>query len=294
MPKTFAVFGVTGHQGGSIINYVLNDPSLSQKYTIRAITRNISSEKAKRLKKKVEVIQDDTLDQASLEVALTDTHIVCAMIIVSGFGPDGFEVEFNNAKTIADIAVEKGVSYFIFSRLPSVSKMSSGQHTKVIPFNAKAKAEKYIHGLSIKSDFFAGDGTWVLTRPISSETGFPYIDIDGDTGKFVGAILTELDKYESKTFCTAERIYTLEEIAAILSRTTGKTVVYKQISLEEFKNNLSLPPFLAELFINGLVCQEQYGYFGPDSRELVAWAQANAQGRLTTLEYLIAHPLQLV
>lgn len=154
MPKTFAVFGATGHQGGSIINYVLNDPLLSQKYTIRAITRDISSEKAKQLKKKVEVIQDDMLDRASLEVALTNVRIVFAMI-VSAFGPGGFEVEFNNAKTIAAIAVNKDVLYFIFSSLPSVSKMSGGQHTKVIPFDAKAKAEKYIRGISIKSVFFA-------------------------------------------------------------------------------------------------------------------------------------------
>ncbi|KAH6670572.1 hypothetical protein B0J14DRAFT_628404 [Halenospora varia] len=263
MLKTFAVFGATGHQGGSIINYILNDPLLSQN----------TRPKAKQLKKKVEIIQDDMLDHASLKVALTDAHIVFAMI-VSAFGPDGFEVEFNNAKTIAAIAVDKGVLYFIFSSLPSVSKMSGGQHTKVIPFDAKAKAEKYIRRLSIKSVFFARgffiqNWTWVLTGPFSSKTGFPYIDTDGDTVKF--------------------------EIAAILSRTTGKTVVYRHISLEEFKNNLPLPPFLAKLFIDGLVCQEQYGYFGLDSRELIVWARANARGRLTTLEeYLIAHPLQLV
>lgn len=56
MSKILAVFGATGQQGGSVIDYVLNDPELSQKYKIRAITHDANSEKAKRLKATVEVV----------------------------------------------------------------------------------------------------------------------------------------------------------------------------------------------------------------------------------------------
>lgn len=38
MSNVLAVFGATGQQGGSVINYALNDPKLSQEYKIRAIT----------------------------------------------------------------------------------------------------------------------------------------------------------------------------------------------------------------------------------------------------------------
>jgi uncharacterized protein YbjT (DUF2867 family) len=311
MSQILAVFGATGQQGGSVVNYVLNDPELSQKYKIRAITRDVNSERAKQLKEKVEVVQGDVLDQTSLETALNGTYTVFAMTTPS-FGPNGLEDEYNSGKTIADVAVKKGAHYIIFSTLPPVKEISSGKYTKVTPFDAKAKIEQYIRSLPIKSAFYSGasfmqnfqsqtflaprqapDGTWALARHVSPQTQFPLIDAVEDTGKFVGAILAEPEKYEGKTFCAAAAIYSMEEIAAILSKATDKTVIYKQIPLKDFKE--TLPQFLDDIFVEGFSFAEEFGYFGPDSEKLVAWAAKNARGRLSTFEeYLEAHPLQLV
>ena len=309
MSKILAVFGATGQQGSSVVNYVLHDPELSQKYKIRAITRDVNSEKTKQLKEKVEVVQGDVLERASLETALTGVHTVFAMTTRSS-GPDGFEVEYNSAKTIADVAVEKGAEYIIFTTLPPAKEISGGKYTKVTHFDAKAKAEQYIRGLHIKSAFHspgffmenfqsipflapqqAPDGTWVMARHNSPKAQCPMIDAVGDTGKFVGAILAEPDKYEDKTFCAATALYSWEEVAAIMSKATGKTVVYKQIPLEDFKKSLS---FGADIFVEAFSYPEEFGYYGPDSKKLIAWAAENARGRLSTLEeYLEAHPLQL-
>ncbi|SLM37320.1 NmrA-like domain [Lasallia pustulata] len=138
----------------NIINYVLNDPELSQKYKIRAITRDANAEKAKQLKEKLEVVQGDVLNRASLKTALTGAHTVFAMATPS-FGPDGLEVEYNSGKTIAAVAVEKGAEYIMFSTLPPAKEISGGKYTKVTPFDAKAKAEQYIRGLHIKSAFYS-------------------------------------------------------------------------------------------------------------------------------------------
>lgn len=310
MSKILAVFGATGQQGSSVINYVLHDPELSQKYKIRAITRDVNSEKAKKLKEeKVEVVQGDVLRRTSLETALTDVHTVFAMT-TPFFDPDGLEAEYQNGKTIADIAVEKGAEYIIFSTLPPAKEISGGKYTKVSHFDAKAKAEQYIRGLSIKSAFCspgffmqnfqsipflaprqAPDGTWVMACHNSPKARVPMIDAVGDTGKFVGAILAEPDKYESKTFCAATALYSFEEVAAIMSNAVGKTVIYKQIPLEDFKKSLS---FGHDIFPEAFSYPEEFGYFGPDSEKLVAWAALNARGRLSTLEeYFEAHPLQL-
>ena len=199
MSKILAVFGATGQQGGSVINYVLNDPELSQRYKIRAITRDTTTEKAKQLK--VEVVQGDVLDRASLKPALAGAHTVFAMTTPS-FGPNGLEVEYNSGKTIADVAIEEGAEYIIFSTLPSAREISGGKYTKVTPFDAKAKAEQYIRGLDIKSAFYspgyfmenfqaqpflaprqAPDGTLILARHISPKTKLPFIDAVGDTGE---------------------------------------------------------------------------------------------------------------
>lgn len=41
MAKVLTVFGATGQQGGSVVEYVLNDPELFKKYKVRAITRDL-------------------------------------------------------------------------------------------------------------------------------------------------------------------------------------------------------------------------------------------------------------
>lgn len=57
MAKLIAVTGATGAQGGSIIDALLKEPS---KWKVRAITRNTSSEAAKKLAAKgVEVVKAD-------------------------------------------------------------------------------------------------------------------------------------------------------------------------------------------------------------------------------------------
>ncbi|MCJ1310046.1 hypothetical protein MMC25_003707 [Agyrium rufum] len=313
MSKTLVVFGATGHQGGSVIDYVLNDSELSHKFKLRAITRDLNSPKAKLLKGKVDVVQGDSLDRASLETALSGVHTVFAMTTPS-FGPDAFDAEYNMAKTIADVAIEKGAEYIIFSTLPHVSKISGGKYTKVVPFDSKAKAEQYIRGLPIKSAFYSPggfmesiqnqpflapkestDGTWIFSRHVSPKVRMPMVDASGDTGKFIGAILAEPDKYEGETFCAAVALYSFKEMCAILSKSTGKTVVYKQTSPEEFRSAL---PVMFGGFVDGFVeafsYGEEFGYYGPGTEELVAWAAANARGKLSTLEeYLEAHPFRL-
>lgn len=218
---------------------------------------------------------------------------------------------YNTAKAIADVAVQEKCQYIIFSTLPAVKDLSGGKYANVTPFDAKAKAEQYIRGLPIKSAFVslgffmenfqsqpflapqkASDGTWILARPVPSKVRLPYIYSVPDTGRFVGTILAEPDKYEGKRFCAAAALYSLEEIAAIISKSTGKTVIYKQIPLDDFKKSL---PFLPDLWTDGYLFAEEYGgYFGLETEKSVAWAVKNVSGRLSTLEeYFGAHPLQL-
>lgn len=313
MSKTLVVFGATGQQGGSVVSFVLSDSELSQQYNIRAVTRDPTSEKVRGFGNKVEVVHGDVADRSSVEAALTGAHTVFAMTTPS-FGPTGLETEFNHCRTIADVAVEKGVAYLIFSTLPSVEKISGGKYTKTTPFDAKARAEDYIRALPIKSSFFSpgsfmqnfqsqfflaprkvsGD-TWVMARNVSSRTRYPLIDAVGDTGKFIGAVLAEPEKFEGKTLFAATDTYSLEEIVATISKITGKTVVYKQISTEDFLEDLAvIGPELGGIFAEGFKAQEEFNYFGPDEEDLVAWSAKQARGKLSTLEeYLTSHPLQL-
>lgn len=333
MSKILAIFGATGKQGGGLSEYVLNDPELSKEYTVRAITRDVSSEKSQQLKKKgAEVVQGDISDPASLKTALAGVHTVFIMT-ASAWGPDAVEVEFGQAKTAADIAVEQGVQYIIFSTHPHVKEISGGKYTKVwsfppyspflanraanttnkvTPFDAKAKAEAYIRTLPVKSAFYspgsfmenfhrpgfllkrtAPDGTVIVSRHNSPTSKFPLIAAVADTGKFVGAILAEPYKYEGKTFCAAEGLYTWEEIVAVVSKVTGVKTVYEQGPVEEYKS--SLPARVADVFIEFFNYYEDFGYYGPETEEVVDWARDHTRGKLTTLEeYFKMHPEPLV
>ncbi|KAM7189227.1 hypothetical protein V8F20_010231 [Naviculisporaceae sp. PSN 640] len=309
MTKILAVFGATGQQGRSVVDHVLNDPELAQQYTLRAITRDIHSEKAKELSKEVEVVFGDTENPSSVENALAGAHTVFIMTVPS-FGPDAVESEFNTAKMLADIAVDQGVKYIIFSTLPAVSKISGGKYTQVTPFDAKARAEEYIRSLPVKSSFcslgsfmenlqaqkflapkLSPDGAWVYSRPVSVSTKLPLLNAIRDTGKFVGAILANPDRFEGKTLCAAEAHYSHQDIVDALSKSTGTKIHFKKVSWEDFRASL---PWIPDVWIDAFQAQEEFGYFGPDGEAEVAWAASQARGKLTTLEeYLVEHPVQL-
>ncbi|KAJ9614302.1 hypothetical protein H2200_002438 [Cladophialophora chaetospira] len=313
MTKVLAVLGATGQQGSGVVDYVIQDSELSKQWQVRAITRNVESEKAKALQKKVEVAQGDATDPVSLAKSLEGVHTLFAMTTPVFAVDDPLTAEFEVIKTIGDVAVQQGVQYLIFSTLPSCRDISNGRYTSVAPFDAKAKGAEYIKTLPIKSSFYcpgsfmenfaaqpflapqkdpSREDTWVFIRNMDPDTKMPLIDAVGDGGKWIGAILAEPDKYEGETICAATKMYSLNEQAAALSNSTGKTVVYKQVSDVEFAR--SLPDMVSALFVDYFGFINDYGYYGPGTEEKVDWAAKQARGKLSTFEeYLERHPYKL-
>lgn len=309
MSKLLVVFGATGQQGGSIVNHVLNDPELSKQYKIRAITRDTTSESSKALAAKgCEVVAANPDDAQTLQPAMKGAHTVFAMNF-----PDFKDImgsELRQGHAMVDAAVAEKVHYYIFSTLPWVKKISNGKYTKVAGFDGKAEVEEYIRKQPIKSAFFAPgsfmqnyhsmmkprkmpDGTYSISRHVSPQTQLPMIDTTGDTGKFVGAILADPNKYEGQKFCAATKLYSMEQQAEILSKATGKNVVYAQMPDEVFKSFLPPGPY-TEVLMEMMSYQQDFGYYGADTENLVAWAVKNARGKVTTFEeYLEQNPLVL-
>lgn len=317
---TLAVFHATGQQGSSVLNDVLDDAKLSKTWKLRALTRDISSQKSKALSARgVEVVEADSTSSLSIEKALKGADAVFA-VTVPDFTPNAVAVEYARAKLIADATVAAGARWIIFSTLSNVSELSGGKYTKVYPYDAKAKAEEYIRSLPIKSAFFCGapfmqnfasqpflapvkeareDGEerWVWRRNNSPKARYPLIDGTGDVGKFVTPVLAEPDKYEGKTFYGAERIYTLEEVSSIMSKTTGKNVVYEQMSDDAFHADLlkkTGSELIADIFVDAFKFYEEYGAFGPGTDEKIDWSVKQARGKLTSLEaFFEKNPLPL-
>ncbi|RGP79569.1 hypothetical protein FLONG3_2317 [Fusarium longipes] len=310
MSKTLAVVGATGKQGGALINFILNDPELAKQYNIRAIVRDVSSEKSKDLKARgIQVVQGDLDDQTSIKKALEGAQYLFLVTTPSWTATD-LNPEFEVIKKTADTAVEAGIEYIIFSSLPSCSDISGGKYTSNHPFDAKAEGEKYIRTLPVKKAFVRlafflenlvqiplwqpqkdADGNWVTSLQLSPKTRLPWIDNGSNVGSFVGAILAEPDKYDGVGFDAAVGYYSMEEIVAIESKATGKEIAYKQISPEEFAEKL---PIMKEVYVDAFKAGEEFGYFGPEGEKSVAWAAERARGKLATPEeFFKANPLKL-
>jgi uncharacterized protein YbjT (DUF2867 family) len=299
MSKILTIFGATGNQGGSIASYVVADPVLSKEYSVRAVTRNTEQPAAKELAEKgIEVVKGDVDDVASVQAALKGAHTVFATTATVYQG-NFKEREIRQGRAVADAAVAAGVKYLIWSTLSAPTIESKGKYTGVDSFDCKYDVEQYIRSLPIKSAFFApasfmqnfstnmaphpmGDGTFALANVIRPESKLPLIDTEGDSGKYIGAILVEPEKYEGKIFSAATDFYSMEEIVQTMSRVSGKTVKYNQIPVEVFKG--FLPPDMADCVTEMLLYIEEFGYYGSESKERVAWTVENARGKLTTLE----------
>lgn len=309
MTKLLIIFGATGQQGGSVVDYVINDPELSKEYKVRAITRDITKPAAHALQQKgVEVVKADADDKESLKQAMRGAHTVFG-ITATVYDEKLKEREFAQGKAMTDAAVAAGVQYFIFSTLSNAGKMCGGKLQHLAHFDVKAEIEDYIRAQPMKSAFFApgsfmqnfghsmgprpaGDGTYAIANFVKPETLLPLIDTTEDSGKYVGAILAEPEKYEGKIFSASTRLYSYSEIAETMSKASGKTVAYKQLPLSVWSSFLPAGPkdYLVDMFL----WIQDYGYYGPQTEMLVDWTAKQACGKLTTLEeYLARCPLHL-
>lgn len=295
MNNILVVFGATGQQGSSIVSYVSKE--MPNKFKIRAVTRDPSKPEAEALKQKgIEVVKADLNDNESIKQAVKGAETVFAMSTISF--DEKSKSEFEQGKTIADAAVEEKVPFLIWSTLVNAREISEGELQHVRHFDQKENVEKYIRSLPIKSSFFSpgcfmqnfqvalrpqptGDGTYSIFNILKPNSEVPFIDT-ADSGKFLGVILANPEKYEGKVLSAAVDLYSFDTIAETISKVTGKTVIYTQISEDKFRE--FMPSLVADEMTEMFKLFDNYGYYGPQTKEKVAWTIQQVRGKLITLE----------
>ena len=112
--RVIAVVGATGAQGGGLARAILADSS--GEFSVRAITRDPGSEKARELAALgAEVVAGDVDDEASLEQAFAGAHgAFCVTFFWAHFSP---ELEITQAGNMARAAKSAGVQHVIWSTL---------------------------------------------------------------------------------------------------------------------------------------------------------------------------------
>jgi uncharacterized protein YbjT (DUF2867 family) len=91
--KIIAVVGATGAQGGGLVRAILNNPGGG--FAARAITRDVTSEKAKQLAKLgAEVVHGDVDDVESLKKAFQGAYgVYCVTFFWDHFSPEKEKAE---------------------------------------------------------------------------------------------------------------------------------------------------------------------------------------------------------
>ncbi|KAF5856968.1 NmrA-like domain-containing protein 1 [Aspergillus alliaceus] len=291
------IFGATGQQGRSILDTVHNDPNLSKQYSIRAITRDTSQSAAKEIAKQgIETIQADASDPASLPAALENAHTVI-IITTTTYDADLKAREYSQVKAVGDAAVAAGAKYLIFSTAVHSAALWNGR--AVDAFDSKAEAEEYLRSLPLKTAFFAPsmfmqnlttmmapvpgpDGTYTIASVISPDTQIPLIDVAHDSGKYIAAILADPENTAGITLHAATGLYSFAEIAAIISRVSGKTVNYVKIPEEVYAGFMK--PEQGARVASMMRFFEEVGYFGPNTPKLVDRTVKMVKAKLTTFE----------
>ena len=164
--KIITVFGATGAQGGGLVHAILNDKN--SEFAVRAVTRDINSDKAKALAKLgAEVVAADVNDLDSINRALKGSYGAYFVTFYwEHFSP---EKEFEQVKNMATAAKKQGVKHAIWSTLEDTRRFVPLDDTsmptlmekyKVPHFDAKGASNKHFKDLGVPTTFLHTTFYW--------------------------------------------------------------------------------------------------------------------------------------
>ncbi|KAK0124013.1 hypothetical protein ONS95_009000 [Cadophora gregata] len=284
--KVLVVFGVTGNQGGSVVNLILGDPSISEQFEIHGVTRDPTKPTAIALAERgVTLLKANLDDKESLRAAFKDAHTVFA--VTNWQEVLDKEREIQQGKNIADIAKELNVQHLIWSSLPNVTRITEGKITGVLHFDSKAIIEDHIRSLAIPATFLqlgvfmeqlplmlvptsSNTQSYKLFAPISTSLKIPLISVQADTGKYVRSIILNREKMLGKVVMGGVKEYTVQEAAKIMAAIGGVDVVDDTCTYEEYQKMLmgfGLPEFVAADMTENMKYFTEYGFFGGQNVE---------------------------
>lgn len=256
--KIIAVVGATGAQGSGLVRAILNDKN--GPFAVRAITRDVNSDKAKALAEAgAEVVAADVDDVKSLTKAFEGAHgAFCLTFFWAHFKP---EKELSQARNMAQAAKNAGVKHVIWSTLEDTRKSIPlsddrmptlmGKY-KVPHFDAKGEADAIFTELGVPTTFLVtsfywenfiyfgmgpkkgADGKLAITLPMGNKK-LPSIAVE-DIGKTAYAIFEKGDELIGKTVGIAGGHLTGAQMAKSLSKALGQPVVYNAVTPAAYRS----------------------------------------------------------
>jgi uncharacterized protein YbjT (DUF2867 family) len=256
--KIIAVVGSTGAQGSGLVRAILKNGS--EEFAVRALTRDVNSDKAKELAKiGADVVAADVDDLESLKRAFDGAYgAYCVTFFWTHFSPEREKKEANN---MALAAKHASLRHVIWSTLEDTRRFvplsdnrmpTLMEHYKVPHFDAKGEANTYFTELGLPVTFsyasfywenfiFFGmgpkkdpDGELALNLPMGDKrmTGIASDDI----GKCALGVFQQREKFVGKHIGLASDQLTGTQMAAAFSKALGKEVRYNALSPAAYRS----------------------------------------------------------
>jgi len=256
--KIIAVLGATGAQGGGLVRAILNDKS--SEFSVRALTRNVNSTKAKALADMgAEVVAVDIDNYESIRSAFTNAYGVYAVTFF--WEHFSAEKEIAQIASIAKAAKETGVKHIIWSTLedtrnwiPLDDKRMPTIHGKykVPHFDSKGSSDKFFTELNLPVTFLltsfywenfiyfgmqpkrGPDGRLALTIPMGDKklSGIAAEDI----GKCAYGIFKKGNEFIGKRVGIAGEHLTVKNMADTFTKVLGEEVIYNNVPFDVYRS----------------------------------------------------------
>ena len=255
--KIIAVVGATGAQGGGLVRAILGDSSGA--FAVRALTRDVNSEKAQELAKLgAEVVEADLDNGPSLGAAFDGAYgAFCVTFFFEHFVP---EKELVQAAAMAQAAKQAGLKHVVWSTFEDTRKFvpltddrmpTLMEKYKVPHFDAKSEANKAFSQFGVPVTYMltsfywdnliymgmgpgkGADGKLELTLPMGDKrlAGIAAEDI----GKSAFCIFKAGFDLLGKTVGVAGDHLTGAQMAAALAKELGQAVSYNPLTPEQFR-----------------------------------------------------------
>lgn len=252
--KLIAVVGATGAQGGGLVRALARDGT----FAIRALTRNVTSDKAQALATLgATVVAADLDDIESLKRAFDGAYgAFCLTNYWEHFSP---ERELAQARAQARAAKHTGLQHVIWSTLEDTRRWvplgdnrmpTLMEKYKVPHFDAKGEANAEFTSLGVPTTLFhtsfywenliyfgAGpkkgpDGKLAITMPMADKK-LPGIAVE-DIGKCALGLFKRDSEFIGKTVGVAGEHLTGAQMAAALTPALGQEVRYNAVQPDEY------------------------------------------------------------
>ena len=235
---TILVTGATGQQGGAVARRLLADG-----VAVRAFTRDPGTPAAKDLAARgAELVPGDLADSASVERAVAGADGVFSVQPVAGYNAAADFDEETVGIALADAAKAAGVRHFVYTSANSAEldlglTHMYGKRRIELHLLGSGLSATVVRPTSFMENFLMpqfGLGRAELATAALPELSMQLIALD-DIADVAAAAFADPARFDGRVIDLAGDSLTNPEIAAAISRATGREVPYRQIPMEELR-----------------------------------------------------------